>query len=42
MMLGQADHREDYVTFDIFDNKNFDTGADLILDLSETNPFGTP
>jgi hypothetical protein len=31
---------EKYVKFDIFDNKEFDTGADLILDLSETNPFG--
>ena len=37
-----GDEKEDYVTFDIFDNKDFDTGADLILDLSETNPFGTP
>ena len=37
-----ADEKNDYVTFDIFDNKDFDTGADLVLDLSETNPFGTP
>jgi hypothetical protein len=37
-----SDERSDYVKFDIFDNKDFDTGADLILDLSETNPFGTP
>ena len=37
-----TDEKSDYVSFDIFDNKNFDTGADLILDLSETNPFGTP
>ncbi len=36
------DEKNDYVKFDIFDNKDFDTGADLILDLSETNPFGTP
>ena len=28
--------------FDIFDNKDFDTGADLVLDLSEVNPFGNP
>lgn len=37
-----ADERNDYVTFDIFDNMNLDTGADLILDLSEVNVFGTP
>jgi hypothetical protein len=37
-----SDERSDYVKFDIFDNKDFDTGADLILDLSETNPFGSP
>jgi hypothetical protein len=37
-----SDEKNDYVKFDIFDNKDFDTGADLILDLSETNPFGTP
>ena len=37
-----GDERNDYVKFDIFDNSDFDTGADLILDLSETNPFGTP
>lgn len=39
---GIADEKNDYVKFDIFDNKDFDTGADLILDLSETNPFGKP
>lgn len=37
-----SDEKNDYVKFDIFDNKDFDTGADLILDLSETNPFGNP
>lgn len=37
-----ADEKSDFVKFDIFNNKDFDTGADLILDLSETNPFGTP
>jgi Virus neck protein len=36
------DEKNDYVKFDIFDNKDFDTGADLVLDLSETNPFGSP
>ncbi len=41
-MISQADHKEDFVSFDIFDNMNLDTGADLILDLSEVNPFGTP
>ena len=39
---GVGDEKNDYVKFDIFDNKDFDTGADLVLDLSETNPFGTP
>ena len=37
-----GDEKNDYVKFDIFDNKDFDTGADLVLDLSETNPFGNP
>ena len=37
-----ADEKNDYVKYDIYDNENFDTGADLILDLSEVNPFGTP
>jgi hypothetical protein len=41
-ILSVSDEKEDHVSFDIFDNKDFDTGADLILDLSETNPFGTP
>ena len=41
-VLGIADQKNDYVSFDIFDNKDFDTGADLVLDLSETNPFGNP
>ena len=41
-VLSYADEKNDYVSFDIFDNKNLDTGADLILDLSETNPFGNP
>ena len=42
MVSSQYSHKEDFVSFDIFDNQNLDTGADLILDLSETNPFGTP
>ena len=41
-VLSVADEKNDYVSFDIFDNKDFDTGADLVLDLSETNPFGNP
>ena len=41
-VLSIDDQKNDYVSFDIFDNKDFDTGADLVLDLSETNPFGTP
>jgi len=34
--------KNDYVSLDIFDNNNFDTGADLILDLTEKNLFGNP
>ena len=41
-VLSIGDEKNDYVKFDIFNNEDFDTGADLILDLSETNPFGTP
>ena len=41
-VLSVGDEKNDYVKFDIFNNEDFDTGADLILDLSETNPFGTP
>ncbi len=37
-----GDEKNDYVKFDIFNNSDFDTGADLILDLSEVNPFGSP
>lgn len=40
--LSIDDEKNDYVSFDIFDNKDFDTGADLVLDLSEINPFGKP
>lgn len=36
------DEKKDYVKYDIYNNEDFDTGADLILDLSEVNPFGTP
>lgn len=42
VVSSQSDQKEDYVSFDIFDNMNLDTGADLILDLTEVNPFGTP
>lgn len=41
-VLSIDDEKNDYVSFDIFDNKDFDTGADLVLDLSEINPFGNP
>lgn len=41
-VMSLTDEKNDYVTFDIFDNKDFDTGADLVLDLSEINPFGNP
>lgn len=40
--LASADDKTDYVIYDIFDNKDLDTGSNLILDLSELNPFGTP
>lgn len=36
------DEKKDYVKYDIYNNEDFDTGADLILDLTEVNPFGTP
>ena len=41
-LVSVDDEKNDYVSFDIFDNKDFDTGADLVLDLSEINPFGNP
>lgn len=40
--LASVDDKTDYVIYDIFDNKDLDTGSNLILDLSELNPFGTP
>jgi hypothetical protein len=36
------DDKTDYVIYDVYDNEGFDTGANLILDLSEQNVFGTP
>lgn len=36
------DDKTDYVIYDIYDNTDLDTGANLILDLSEINVFGTP
>ena len=41
-LVSVADEKNDYVDRDIFDNAEFDTGGDVILDLTETNPFGTP
>jgi hypothetical protein len=41
-MISQDDEKNDYVTNDFFNNEDFDQGAELILDLSELNPFGTP
>lgn len=41
VVLGKDD-KTDYVKYDIYNNEDFDTGADLILDLTEINPFGTP
>lgn len=40
--MTSVDDKTDYVVYDIYDNKNLDTGSDLILDLTEFNPFGTP
>jgi hypothetical protein len=40
--LASTDDKTDYVIYDIYDNKDLDTGSNLILDLSELNPFGTP
>jgi hypothetical protein len=40
--MASKDDMTDYVIYDIFDNKDLDTGADLILDLSEVNVFGAP
>lgn len=40
--MASKDDKTDYVKYDVYDNQGLDTGADLILDLSELNPFGTP
>jgi hypothetical protein len=40
--LLSSDTMSDFVFYDVYDNSNVDTGADLILDLSELNPFGSP
>jgi hypothetical protein len=40
--LASTDDLTDYVIYDVYDNKGLDTGSDLILDLSEINPFGVP
>lgn len=36
------DDRTDFNIYDDFDNQELKTAADIILDLSEINPFGTP
>lgn len=36
------DDRTDFNPYDDYDNQEFKTQTDIILDLSETNPFGTP
>jgi len=36
------DDRTDFNPYDDYDNQEFKTETDIILDLSETNPFGTP
>lgn len=40
--MTSKDDKTDFVKYDIYNNEDFDTGADLILDLSEINVFGTP
>lgn len=42
ILTSVGDEKIDHVKFDVFDNHDLDTGADLILDLTENNPFGTP
>lgn len=37
-----VDTKTNYVFYDVYDNSNLDTGADLILDFSDRNPFGNP
>lgn len=37
-----GDEKGDYIINDLFDNQEFKTETDSILDLSETNPFGVP
>lgn len=37
-----TDTRSDFNGYNIFDNEELKTDQDLILDLSEINPFGTP
>lgn len=38
--LISKDEKGDYVTYDLFDNLGFDTETELVVDLTETNPFG--
>jgi hypothetical protein len=37
-----TDDMTDYVTNDLYNNADFKNSVELILDLSEVNPFGTP
>jgi hypothetical protein len=41
-VLENYDNKEDNTYYDMFDNKQLNTDAGVILDLSETNPFGAP
>jgi len=41
-LVSLTDEKNDFVTNDFFNNEDFDQGAELILDLSELNPFGSP
>lgn len=40
--LASYDNKENHTFYEMFDNKELNTDAAVILDLSETNPFGTP
>ena len=40
--LTNYDNKENHTFYEMFDNKQVNTDAGIILDLSETNPFGTP
>jgi len=42
VMIDSVNNKEDFIERDLYDNQTFSEEANSILDLSETNPFGTP